>query len=330
MRLTFRFDMRQPDLRASSAALYAAMLDMCAWGDGLGFEEAYLCEHHGAEDGYLPSPITLGAAVAARTQRIRIHITALVVTLHHPLRLAEDLAILDIVSNGRLTVTAGMGYRPHEFAMMGVDIRKRLRIYLDTLQVLKSAWTGEPFEYDGRTVRVTPKPVQPGGPPLLMGGSSEAAAQRAARLGFGFKPGFPPHYEMYRQELRRLGRPDVLPYPNQEPVFLYVTEDPDRDWPIVGPHALYTARSYAQWGAERGSGMTLFDQTIASLHEARRNPMFQIVTPEQCVAFARSLEPNGELVFTPLIGGLNPELAWRSLRLFEREVLPRLRAEGLR
>ena len=202
MRLTFRFDMRQPDAGASRAALYAAMLDMCAWGDDLGFDEVYLCEHHGAPDGYLPSPIVLGAAVAARTRRIRIHLTALVVTLHHPLRIAEDLAVLDILSNGRLTVTAGMGYRPHEFAMMGVDMRHKLRIFLDTLEVLRNAWTGGPFEYEGRTVRVTPKPVQPGGPPLLMGGSS-AAARPAAAGGFRATPrsapGAGPLRSAYRQ-----------------------------------------------------------------------------------------------------------------------------------
>ena len=329
MRLTFRFDMRQPDAGASRAALYAAMLDMCAWGDDLGFDEVYLCEHHGAPDGYLPSPIVLGAAVAARTRRIRIHLTALVVTLHHPLRIAEDLAVLDILSNGRLTVTAGMGYRPHEFAMMGVDMRHKLRIFLDTLEVLRRAWTGEPFEHGGRSVRVTPKPVQPGGPPLLMGGSSVAAAERAARMGFGFKPGFPPHYEIYREALQRLGRPVPPPYPDQQPVFLHVTGDPERDWPIVGPHALYTARSYAEWSTERDGGTTLFNRALADLDEARRNPMFQVVTPAQCVDFARSLGPDGELVFTPLIGGLDPGIAWGSLRLFEREVLPRLRADGL-
>jgi hypothetical protein len=330
LRLTFRFDMRNPGARVPGAALYGAMLDMCAWGDGLGFDEVYLCEHHGAPDGYLPAPIALGAAVAARTERIRIHLTALVVTLHQPLRIAEDLAVLDLVSNGRLTVTAGMGYRPHEFAMMGVDDSRKLERYLQALATLKKAWGGEPFDYEGRRVRVTPRPVQPGGPPLLMGGSSEAAAERAARMGFGFKPGFPPHYEVYRQALHRLGRPVPPPYPDQQPVFLHVTEDPDRDWPVVGPCALYAARSYAEWSLERRGGTTLFDRTLTSLEDARRNPMFQVVTPGQCLDFARSLAPHGELVFTPLIGGLDPALAWQSLGLFEREVLPGLRALALR
>ena len=176
MRITLRFDMRQPDPRASRAEQYAAMLDMCAWADDLGLDEVYVSEHHAAEDGYLPSPIVLGSAVAARTQRIGVHLSALVVTLHHPLRLAEDLAVLDLISNGRLAITAGMGYRPHEFEMFGVDIKKRLRRFLDTLETLRRAWTGEPFEFEGHTGRVTPKPARPGGPLLIRGGSTAASS----------------------------------------------------------------------------------------------------------------------------------------------------------
>jgi len=329
MRITLRFDMRQPDPRVSRASQYAAMLDMCAWADGLGLDEVYVSEHHAAEDGYLPSPIVLGSAVAARTQRIGVHLSALVVTLHHPLRLAEDLAILDIISNGRLAITAGMGYRPHEFEMFGVDIKKRLRTFLDTLETLRRAWTGEPFEFEGRTVRVTPKPVQPGGPLLIMGGSTAASAERAARMGLPYKPGFPPDYEIYKREVAKLGRPEPAPLPNQGPNFLYVTDDPDRDWPVVGPHALYQSNSYVQWAAERGSGDTPY-KPIASLAEARANPTFQITTPGQVVAYARTLEPHGELTLQPLFGGLDPGVAWKSLRLFEQEVLPRMREAGLR
>ena len=329
MRLTLRFDMRKPDPGDDGARLYAAMLDICAWADGLGFEEVFIGEHHGAEDGYIPCPIVLASAVAARTRRIKLHISALLVTMYHPLRLAEDLAVLDIISSGRVRMTCGMGYRPHEFEMFGVDIKKRLRIYLSTLATLEQAWTGEPFEFEGRTVRVTPRPVQRPGPQVIMGGSTEASAQRAARLGYAFMPGYPPYYETYRQELRSLGRPEPPPLPNQAPNFLYVTDDPEHAWATIGPFALYTANSYARWNAERGAGATMYagEQT---LEQARHNPMFQIVTPEQCLAFAESLEPNGELQFQPLFGGLDPQLAWKSLELFEREVLPRMRAKGLR
>jgi hypothetical protein len=329
MRLTLRFDMRRPGADPELASMYAAMIDMCVWADGLGFEEVFVGEHHGAEDSYIPSPIVLLSAVAARTRSIKIHISALLATMYNPLRLAEDLAVLDIISNGRLRMTAGMGYRPHEFAMFGVDFKTRLKTYLENIDVLQKAWTGEPFEYQGQTVRIAPRPVQRPGPKIIMGGSTDKAAQRAARMGFDFMPGFPPHYELYKDALREMGRPEPPPLPNQGPNFLYVTHDPQADWQLVGPAVLHGTNTYAKWAIERGTGATLY-KSLDGIDELKANPIFQVVTPAGCVAFAKSLEPHGELQFQPLFGGLTPQVAWRSLKLFEREVLPALRQAGLR
>jgi alkanesulfonate monooxygenase SsuD/methylene tetrahydromethanopterin reductase-like flavin-dependent oxidoreductase (luciferase family) len=329
MRLTLRFDMRRPGSDPELASMYAAMLDMCVWADDLGFEEVFVGEHHAAEDSYVPSPITLLSAVAARTKQIKVHVSALLVTMYNPLRLAEDLAVLDIISNGRLRMTAGMGYRPHEFEMFGVDFKTRLKTYLENIDVLQKAWTGEPFEYQGRTVRVSPRPVQRPGPKIIMGGSTDKAAARAARMGFDFMPGFPPHYELYKAALRELGKPEPAPLPNQAPNFLYVTHDPERDWELLAPAVLHGTNTYAQWATERGTGSTMY-QNLESVAQLKANPIFQVVTPGQCVAFAKSLEPHGELQFQPLFGGLEPRVAWRSLKLFEQEVVPALRHEGLR
>ncbi len=328
MRMTLRFDLRHPD-PSRKGELYQSALDICSWADALGFEEVFVGEHHSAEDGYVPSPIVVASGVAARTKRMKIHLSALLVTFYHPLKLAEDLAVLDIVSNGRLRMTCGMGYRPLEFDMFGVDITKRLKIYLEKIRILEKAWTGEPFEFEGKSVRVMPTPLQRPGPQIIMGGSTEASAERAARLGYYYMPGYPPHFEFYKEALRKLGKPEPAPLPNQGPNFLYLTEDPERDWPIVGPYALYTMNSYAKWNEERGVGATMYS-TLEDLEAAKKNPIFQFVTPEQCVAYAKSLEPHGELTFQPLFGGMPPELAWRSLKLFEKEALPRLRTAGLR
>lgn len=328
MRLSLRYDMRQPDPNARRNEQYQAMLDQCAWADRLGFDSVFIGEHHAAEDGYIPSSMVLMAAVAARTKRIEVHLSALLLTMHHPLRLAEDLAVLDIISGGRLAITAGMGYRPHEFEMFGVDIKKRLKIYMETIEVLRKAWTGEPFEFEGRTVRISPTPIQKPGPRLIMGGSTEASAQRAAKLGYEYMPGHPGLYEIYKQERQNLGLPEPRPLPNQGPNFLFVTDDPERDWPIVGPHVLYTTNSYAQWATERGTGATMY-QLLESIEELKKQPIFQVVTPEQCVAYAKTLEPHGELQLQPLFGGLDPKIAWRSLELFEHEVMPLMRKEGL-
>src|SRR5262245_24932788 len=120
MELALRYDMRAPAFGAPAPALYRAAVEMSAWGDRCGFSTVYLAEHHGAEDGYLPSPMVLGAAIAGATHHVVIHLSALLPVLHHPIRLAEDLAVLDLVSGGRTALTLGLGYRPHEYELFGI------------------------------------------------------------------------------------------------------------------------------------------------------------------------------------------------------------------
>src|ERR1700761_8422980 len=158
--LNLRFDMRNPQPGTDKAELYKAAIEMAVWADARGFDTVQFSEHHGSPDGYLPSPIVLAAAVAARTKRLKIRFGVLLLPLHDPIRLAEDLAVLDIVSNGRLTVAFGAGYAAHEFEMFGVDLKDRVKLIEEGIAAIKSAWTGEPFIYRGRRARVMPTPVQ--------------------------------------------------------------------------------------------------------------------------------------------------------------------------
>src|SRR5260221_10285705 len=119
-----RYDLRIPSLsKATHAEQYAACLDQCAWADEAGLDIAVLSEHHGVDDGFMSSPVTLAAAIAGRTKRIQINIAAILVPLHDPIRLAEQLATAALVSGGRIGFVAGLGYRQEEFDMAGVDRR---------------------------------------------------------------------------------------------------------------------------------------------------------------------------------------------------------------
>jgi len=324
MRLGLRYDMRVPEFGAPPAGLYAAAVEQCAWADQLGFDYVHLAEHHGAEDGYCPSPLILGAAIASATRNLQLRFSALVVTMHDPLRLAEDLAVLDLISGGgRIRVIAGIGYRPHEFAMFGVDFAQRARQFEQKLEVLRQAWTGEPFAYRGTTVRVTPTPCTPGGPAIYLGGSAVPSARRAARLGYGYCPTSEELYEVYERECAKLGRPAPEPFSRQGPVFLHVTDDPDRDWPALAPHIVHATNLYAQWARERpddtSNGLW---REVSGVEDLKADPNIWVVTPEECVRRARRLRADDELRFHPLLGGLPPEVSWRSLRLFADEVLP--------
>jgi alkanesulfonate monooxygenase SsuD/methylene tetrahydromethanopterin reductase-like flavin-dependent oxidoreductase (luciferase family) len=328
VRLALRYDMRAPSLGAPAADLYPAAVEQCALADAAGFDTVYLAEHHGAEDGYCPSPMVLAGAILGRTKRMTVHFSALVAVLHDPLRLAEDLAVLDLVSGGRIEMTLGIGYRLHEYEMFGVTKAKRVQILEETIGILEQAWTGEPFEYRGQTVQIRPTPVQKPRPPIYIGGSTEASAIRAARYGDKFMPATPDLYATYAEERQRLGQPVPDPPRPKGPLFLFVTRDPDRSWEIVAPHVMYTTNSNAEWAKERGVGGTPYPP-ISDVEEMKTNRQFAVVTPDQCVELVAALDPNAEITIHPLMGGLAPELGTGSLELFIAEVLPALEQRGI-
>jgi len=324
-KILLRYDMRAPGFGAPPAALYAAALEQAAFGDAQGFDAVQLSEHHGSDDGYLPSPLVLAAAIAGRTARIRLEIAALILPLHDPLRVAEDVAVLDLASGGRVELVIGAGYVPAEFAMFERALADRPRLVEEGIRALERAWTGEPFEYRGRTVRVTPRPLQRPRPPLALGGSSPAAARRAARLADRFVPALPSLWKPYREERQRLGLP-VPPTGRVGPLFLHVAEDPDAAWARIAPHALHEANAYGRWMADTGTAGPY--REMADAAALRASGMYRVVTPDECAALASELGPNGTLLLHPLMGGLPPELGWASLELFAARVLPRIRAAG--
>jgi alkanesulfonate monooxygenase SsuD/methylene tetrahydromethanopterin reductase-like flavin-dependent oxidoreductase (luciferase family) len=212
--------------------------------------------------------------------------------------------------------------------MFDVTRAKRVQILEDTIAVLEQAWTGEPFEFGGKTVQVRPTPAQKPRPPIYIGGSAEAAALRAARIGDNFMPATPDLYEIYAAERRRLGKPVPSGPRPKGPLFLFVTRDPERSWPIVAPHVLYTTNSNAEWARERGVGATPYPP-MEDISELRGDKRFAVVTPEDCVELIAGLDPEVELTVHPLMGGLQPEIGTASLELFTTEVLPPLEARGL-
>ncbi len=318
--IAIRFDLRVPPFaRVTHAQLYQACLEQCAWADQLGLDTVVLSEHHGLEDGYLPAPLTLAAAVAARTHRIAISIAAALVPLHDPVRLAEQLAVLDLISGGRVSIVAGLGYRAEEFEMAGVDLRGRGKLLEEYVRVMRQAWTGEPFEWRGRTIRVTPRPQSP--PAIFVGGSTAAAARRAARLRAGFLPAVndPQLAQVYAEACQRLGFDGGFTLMPEGPGFVHVSEDPEADWKRIAPHALYDARTYASWQPPGQRSLVFVEG--ATEEDVRKSGVYRVVTPEECIALAKQ---TGHLVLHPLMGGLDPEVGWQSLKLFETKVLPHL------
>jgi alkanesulfonate monooxygenase SsuD/methylene tetrahydromethanopterin reductase-like flavin-dependent oxidoreductase (luciferase family) len=179
-----RFAMRaQGADPAARSKLYSTAIEMTEWSDGKGCLSTIVSEHHAVADGYLPSPVILATAMSARTTTMSINVSALLVALYEPVKLAEDLAVVDLISRGRVSYVIGIGYRDDEFAMFGVDRSARGRLVEDRIVQLRRLWSGDSVEIDGRSVSITPLPYSPGGPLLAYGGGTLAAAQRAGQYG---------------------------------------------------------------------------------------------------------------------------------------------------
>ena len=147
------------------------------WADELGFDSAWLAEHHFSRYGILGNPITLAAALMERTQKIKIGTAVLVLPFHDPIRLAEDAALVDNIGGGRLALGIGRGYAPKEFKGFGRSVAENKELYQEVVDVVELAWSQENWSYQGKyfnyeNITTYPRPLTPGGPPLVHGCSS--------------------------------------------------------------------------------------------------------------------------------------------------------------
>ncbi|MFF0436913.1 LLM class flavin-dependent oxidoreductase [Streptomyces sp. NPDC004327] len=315
-----RFNLVDPHADpVSLSARYRAAVEMAAYADTHGVDTVQTEEHHGAVNNWLPSPFAFAGAVFGATKRLAVTVSAIIGPLHDPLRLAEEIAVLDLLSGGRLVTVAGIGYRPEEYEERGVDWGRRGRLQDLLLETLLAAWSGEPFTYQGRTVRITPRPFTQPHPLLLVGGSSKAAARRAARLGLPLFPSahLPELETYYREQCAAYGTEGWTMMPARETPLLHVSEDPDRTWAQYGEHFLHEARTYASWQSK--DIRSAVRSAAASVAELRAEGVYRVVTPDECAALGRELE---SLVLHPLCGGMPVEEGWRSVRLFCDAVLP--------
>jgi alkanesulfonate monooxygenase SsuD/methylene tetrahydromethanopterin reductase-like flavin-dependent oxidoreductase (luciferase family) len=301
--------------KALEADRYRAALDMAAYADTHGFAIVNVEEHHDVDIGWLSNPLTMAAAIAARTGRVQIRGSAVLVTLYDPLRLAEELAVLDLISRGRFVLVAGQGYRPSEYAMMDRDFAARGQTMDFVIETMLTAWKGEPFDYRGTTVRISPLPYTNPHPPLHIGGMSKIGARRAARFGLPFFPA-QPNAEIeavYLEELARHGKAGHIVV-QREMQLWFIDEDPDEAWATLGPYFLKESQQYSSW---RRTGVTrVFANTSDSIDALRVTGVYEILTPDQALARMRAATEDYMPIVQPLTGGLPLDRAWRCLDLF--------------
>ncbi len=321
-----RFNCIQPGLEPTEmSARYQAVVEMAAHADEHGFTTITLEEHHGAANGWSPSPMAVAAAIFGRATRIGVTISALLVPLHDPVRLAEDLAVLDLLSGGnRLSIVTGLGYRPSEYALLDKEWARRGRLLDEALDVMMSAWSGEPFEYRGAEVIITPVPVSQPHPFIMIGGNSAAAARRAARRGLVFFPSShsPELKQIYDDELAANGTSGMCLMPSPRQTLNFIAEDPDKAWAELGRHFFHEASVYKSW--QTSDIASAVKSTANSIKELRDEGIYRILHPAEAVELLCGEEHASPFVLHPLCGGMPIEAAWQCLNLYTGQVLPAL------
>ncbi|MEE2777805.1 MAG: LLM class flavin-dependent oxidoreductase [Acidobacteriota bacterium] len=331
VRFGLAYDFRNPEQwRQPWGEVFAKLLRQIELAEEMGFESIWLTEHHFTDDGYTPSPIPLLGAIAARTRRVEISTDILLLPLYHALHLAEDLATIDIISQGRAMLGIGMGYRDLEFEAFGRSRRQRVSLTEEGIAVLRGAWGPEPFSFDGQhysfsELDVTPKPVRQPHPPLWLAAMSEPAARRAARLDLHLLPqrDLRASYYPWLDELAKLGR-DPADYRLGviKPWFVADAGRNDETWQRARFHERYRADVYAPWIRDGG---------FPELPEGDPKPIDQsyLVGPPQQLVDELS-RFRDDLPATDIVGwgtpvGMDPDDVTPHLERFATEVMPHLR-----
>jgi len=325
MQTLIRFTMSLPGIdRAENGRRHQAMLDMVRYANDNSFNGISLSEHHGSPDGWMSSPMILAGLILGAAPKLSVTLSALLVPLHDPLRIAEDIAALDLASGGRFITIAGIGYRPEEYAAHGKDWAGRGALMDECIDTILKAWTGEPFEFRGTTVQVTPVPSSNPHPLFMLGGTSKVAVRRAARFGLPFMAAaqVPGLSDYYNEQCAANGTSGFFIAPAEDTAMVHVSENPDKDWDALGSYFLQEAQLYHSW--QTPDIHSAAHSLATTVDELRAEGKYKILTPDECVAECKAKGPFDALVLHPLCGGLPVDDAWSSVRLTAEAVLPEL------
>jgi probable F420-dependent oxidoreductase len=324
------YDFRQRLPLGDYERFYAECFEEIEESERLGFTGLWLSEHHFVDDGYLPSPLVVAAAIAARTRRLTIGTNVLLLAMHHPLRVAEDAAVVQLISGGRFVLGVGQGYVQHEFEALGFDRKYRPSLLEEGVEVIKHAWEEGSTGYEGKRWRFDDLPFEPRPekcPPIYVGAFADPAIDRAVRLADGFLASagggsLADTYRRVRETLARHGRDDE-DFPIVASGVVYVHEDPERALADVAPAISYQRSRYAEWGTDR-------DRPRPEPVRPEDLPWerYLVGSPDEVAEGLIRLHqeaPYDHYCYWGRLPGITHEQALANARLFASEVMPKVR-----
>jgi alkanesulfonate monooxygenase SsuD/methylene tetrahydromethanopterin reductase-like flavin-dependent oxidoreductase (luciferase family) len=248
--------------RRPFADIYREHVDQAVYAEELGYDTIWTTEHHFAEDGWSSSLLPILAGIATRTTRIRLGTFIILLPFHHPVRVAEDAATVDILSNGRLDLGVGQGDWLSEFASFGISRKQRGSRFTESLNIIQKCFTQDSFSYAGEywqleRIELSPKPVQQPGPPIWVAAMAENSVRRAARMGYHLAgSGGVDLQQCYDDELVKLGR-RVADHHIAQLRAVYIAETREQAWDDCEKHLHYM--------------MSLYDKRYFSVPSLRRS-----------------------------------------------------------
>lgn len=322
------YDFRNPvQWRQPFEEFYAERLTQIADAEKMGFRSCWLTEHHFCEDGYTPSPLVVAAAIAARTEKMRLGTNLMLLPLHDPVRVAEDAATLSLLSGGRFDLGVGIGYRQMEFDQFNRKISHRPSLIEEGIEILRRSWSGEAVNFSGKRfevgdLKVTPTPET--NPKIYLGGMAEPAIQRAARVADGFLSTGAIGIDVYNEALEKQGKSiqdgDVI-----LGSWAIIAEDPEAEVAKVADHVLYQSNEYIKWGAFGPPDKTPLFESAA---DAIKNGLYELWDADMAVTELNKLlktHPNiRDIHFWAQFPGESVESGNKRLRYIAEKVLPRL------
>jgi alkanesulfonate monooxygenase SsuD/methylene tetrahydromethanopterin reductase-like flavin-dependent oxidoreductase (luciferase family) len=328
MRIGIYTDLRNPPAwHEPWPDVYARALERIVEAERLGIGSVWATEHHGFEDGYLPQPLTFLAAVAARTTRVRLGTAVLLAPLRPALHIAEEAAVVDVLSGGRLELGLGAGYRAAEYAAYGADITRRFPLLEERTREVRRLWDGGVC---------TPPPAQ-ARPPIWLGVNGPRGARMAGRLGEGLGWLDPMLLEPYREGLLEGGHaPQSARMSGLANIIL--ADDPAEARARIRPHLVYQAESYRRYagtpGASAPSARALERPAALDVGDGRRHalpPRLLVLTADDAIALMREWLhdlPVQDAYLWASIAAMPDDLARRHVELAATRLAPALADVG--
>lgn len=317
-----------------TAHAYSEALCQAELAESLGFDSIWLEEHHGTRGHYHPSPLMFLAGFATRTERVRLGTNIAILPLYHPVRFAEDVAQLDVMSNGRVIVGVAIGYRPEEFGAFQTPLENRGKQFVEMLKLIKRLWTEDTvsFESDRYALdhfSLEPHPVQKPSPPIFLGGWGDLALKRAATLGDAWIPGPTANLEKLRAAQSKyhaaLVEQGIDPASRERPLTRdVIIAATDAEAEEQAEHYLLAAYrdEYSTW---KHPLIGTTDSTATDQLAELRRDRFIIGGPEKVTEQIRYFEQQfgmDHLVCRLHFPGMPPRLVNEAIRLLGEEVIP--------